>query len=555
MEYKRAYWDEQPDQQLIERHAWQIFPLLKRRYLFSGVENFCLYDFYTPEGHVDENVFAYSNCSGEERSLVVYHNRFGDTSGWIKTSSAFMDKNSGELRQVDLRTGLNLPGDRRRYIVFRDQLSGLEYIRNCADITRKGFFVKLDAYRAHVFTDFRIEIDEDTGIWDQIHRHLNGRGTADVQELRWELPLRPVLQPLREIANPGYFKFLILQHPGSVGVEAPEFLLNEAEHKVNNLINGASDLLQAPLNVNKSCTDFHIKITTIYHIAQLENFLGDDLALPLRRFIKWIGEKASNDTWLATFCWVFFDCLRDSMGMSIHQFIEQMSQWRFPGILESALWEMGPQIGSPAEVSHSIELLMRLDGWHSSDNRRSKGKIIRSLLLDNFTLGFKTNDYDGRTWFGKDSAETAFSDGDRRNDGDPHERKSNQKKKLTQMEKDCRTDLDSRMRLIIRMTSIAFLIFSIRIDRRNNFRFQVSQNAISPVKPESSLRASLIVRSTLKDLARLPVLSGWLYAPRILAHSAVRYGPGQKEPGIREHSQTFKLRLHQQFCHRSLPRG
>ncbi len=40
MEYKRAYWDEYPDQQLIERHAWQIFPLLKRRYLFSGVERF-----------------------------------------------------------------------------------------------------------------------------------------------------------------------------------------------------------------------------------------------------------------------------------------------------------------------------------------------------------------------------------------------------------------------------------------------------------------------------------------------------------------------------------
>ena len=247
MEYKRAYWDEQPDQQLIERHAWQIFPLLKRRYLFSGVEHFYLYDFYTPEGHVDENVFAYSNCSGDERSLVVYHNRFGDTSGWIKTSSAFMDKSNGELRQVDLRTGLNLPSDRRRYIVFRDQLSGLEYIRNCAEIARKGLFVQLDAYRAHVFTDFRFEKDDDSGIWDQLHRHLNGRGTTDIQELRWELPLRPVLQPLREIANPGYFNFLISQHPGSIGGEAPEFLLNEAEHKLENLIKGASDLLQVPL--------------------------------------------------------------------------------------------------------------------------------------------------------------------------------------------------------------------------------------------------------------------------------------------------------------------
>ena len=391
MEYKRAYRDEQPDQQLIERHAWQIFPLLKRRYLFSGVERFFLYDFYTPEGHVDENVFAYSNCSGDERSLVVYHNRFSDTSGWIKTSSAFMDKSSEEMRQVDLRTGLNLPGDRRRYIVFRDQLSGLEYIRNCAEIARKGLFVQLDAYRAHVFTDFRIEIDDETGIWDQLHSHLNGRGTADIQELRWELPLRPVLQPFREIANPGYFSFLIAQHPGSVGSQAPEFLLNEAQHKLEKLVNGASDLLQVPLNGKKPCDDFHKKITTIYHIANLENILGDDLSIPLRQMIQWMSNKTSNDFWLATFCWVFFDCLRESLGMSIRQFIEQTSQWRFPGILESALWEMGPQVSSPAEVSHSIELLMRLDGWCESNSKRSKGKIIRSVLSDTFISDFCKN--------------------------------------------------------------------------------------------------------------------------------------------------------------------
>ncbi len=409
MEYKRAYWDEQPDQQLIERHAWQIFPLLKRRYLFSGVERFYLYDFFTPEGHVDENVFAYSNCSGDERSLVVYHNRFGDTSGWIKSSSAFMDKASENLRQVDLRSGLNLPGDRHRYIVFRDQLSGLEYIRNCAEIASKGLFVQLDAYRAHVFTDFHIETDDDTGIWDQLYRHLNGRGTADIQELRWELPMRPVLQPLREIANPGYFNFLISQQPGAISGEVPEFLLNEAKHKLENLIKGASELLQTPFNSQNSCGDFDKKIKAIYHLVKLENIFGKDIALPLQQLILWMSEKTSNDTWLATFCWVFFDCLRDSLGMSVQLFIEQSSQWRFSGILESALWEMGPQISSPAQVSQSVELLLRLDGWYSSNTRRSKGKMIKSLLSDKFINEvLRINEYGGRTWFGKESAETTF---------------------------------------------------------------------------------------------------------------------------------------------------
>ena len=58
MEYRRAYWDEQPDAALVERHEREIFPLLRRRHLFAEVENFLLYDFFTPEGNVNEDVFA-----------------------------------------------------------------------------------------------------------------------------------------------------------------------------------------------------------------------------------------------------------------------------------------------------------------------------------------------------------------------------------------------------------------------------------------------------------------------------------------------------------------
>ena len=45
MEYRRAYWDEQVDQGLLEGHRLWIFPLLKKRWLFSGSEHYCLYDF------------------------------------------------------------------------------------------------------------------------------------------------------------------------------------------------------------------------------------------------------------------------------------------------------------------------------------------------------------------------------------------------------------------------------------------------------------------------------------------------------------------------------
>ena len=102
MEYRYAKWDEQPDQELVRRHEREIFPLMKRRHLFAGVENFLLYDFFSPEGYVNENVFAYSNRSGDERVLVIYHNKYESARGWVRTSVAYSVKaEEGDRSQVD----------------------------------------------------------------------------------------------------------------------------------------------------------------------------------------------------------------------------------------------------------------------------------------------------------------------------------------------------------------------------------------------------------------------------------------------------------------------
>src|SRR6516164_8366200 len=44
MEYTRAYWDEQVDQHMVWQHEERIFPLMRRRRLFSGSTDFVLYD-------------------------------------------------------------------------------------------------------------------------------------------------------------------------------------------------------------------------------------------------------------------------------------------------------------------------------------------------------------------------------------------------------------------------------------------------------------------------------------------------------------------------------
>ena len=94
MEFRRAMLDEKPDTWLVERHEREIFPLLHRRAWFAEANDFLLYDLITPSGHVDEGVLAYSNGSGRERSLVIYHTKFGSTSGTIRQSSKYARQGS-----------------------------------------------------------------------------------------------------------------------------------------------------------------------------------------------------------------------------------------------------------------------------------------------------------------------------------------------------------------------------------------------------------------------------------------------------------------------------
>jgi len=180
MEFRKPKMDEQPDEGLIAGHNWKIFPILHRRSLFADVEQFFLYDLFRSDGGVDENVFAYSNTFNDERGLVIYHNRFADTRGWIKTSAAYLDKATGDLRQKSLAEGLSLPFE--GYVIFRDYVTHLEFIRSCEELWQKGMYVELHAYQHHVFMDWRFVDDER---WHDIYVALNGAGVETMQA-KWE---------------------------------------------------------------------------------------------------------------------------------------------------------------------------------------------------------------------------------------------------------------------------------------------------------------------------------------------------------------------------------
>jgi glycosidase len=410
MEFKRAYWEEQPDQQLIDRHTWQIIPLLKRRYLFANVDNFYLYDFFDQNGVVDENVFAYTNSVGGERSLVIYHNRFADTYGWVRTSVGFMDKASGLIRQMDLRTGLDLPDRRNAFVIFRDRLSGMEYIRNCEEIAKKGLYIQLNAYRAHVFLDFQVVEDDEKGFWRKVHNHLGGHGTADIHTLQTELPLRPVMQPLREIANSGYFNFLLEQKPRAFGQKPQDFLLSESDHKLSNLVNGASLLLGSSVRTEGICENFRRKMDIIFSVRWLDEFPTVSRSAVLQDLSEWLRQRDTVDIWLAQVCWAYLDCLKSALELDVSRFLQLATDWRLFPVIESGLRDTGALAGSPGDVVRMIIFLLKSYDWFKQSNRSTPENLFSQWLEDDFFRDFLgINPFEGKRWIEKEGFELALS--------------------------------------------------------------------------------------------------------------------------------------------------
>ncbi len=203
MEYRKAYWDEQIDQDMVARHEREIFPLMRLRRLFSGAEHFALFDFIHDDGWVDENVYAYVNGQGNERALIIFNNAYEATSGRIRLSSAINrgGADQPDLRQMTLAEALNLDCEPDVWYALHDRADGLQYLRNGRELCEHGFHTALRGYQYRAFTAIE-RLDGDSARWAELAGFLQGGGAPDLHRARLRLELEPELARVRGWMTP-----------------------------------------------------------------------------------------------------------------------------------------------------------------------------------------------------------------------------------------------------------------------------------------------------------------------------------------------------------------
>ena len=427
MEFRRAYWDEQPDGYLVERHEREVFPLLRRRYLFAEVENFLLYDFFTPEGYVNEDIFAYSNRAGDpstgsgqvERALVVYHNKYAETRGWIRTSVAYAVKaEDGEnvLVQKTLGEGLGLHDDECSFTIFRDHIAGLEYIRNSRELFDRGLYAELGAYKCHVFLDFREVQDDERHHYAQLTAYLDGRGVPSIEETLQEILLRPIHHPFRQLVSASGFRSLAearATRPDEAGTQRAAPLLDDAEQKTIELLREIKRITQGTGDEAAIAREVRQKLEAILHLPMLRS------RFPLPRSRKYklatdylcAGLDDDPAAWPTLLGWLFTHALGRVLAEADFEQISRswIDEWLLGKIIASALQDLGLDEVAAWQAVATINLLTSHRRWfeveaaHAPKKQRAY-RVLRSWLEDGEVQPFLgINRYQGILWFHQES--------------------------------------------------------------------------------------------------------------------------------------------------------
>lgn len=295
MEYRKAYKDEYPNGELITRHENEIFPLMKKRYLFAEVENFLLFDLNSANG-INHNVFAYSNKFDDEKALVFFNNNYYSAKGTINHSTGFLNKESGSMESSTLASSFFISNEPAAFCIFKEVKSGISYIQRSSFLNDTGFYTELNGYETKIFMDFKVVKDDDQNSYETLFNMFGNSGLKDLNRELDIIRLKPLYQNLEKIilecADKNSFK------------EMCSFMIS----KIPELISLYKQNKNTSQKIEEKITSFAGVFTNLLESEYLKNPVADYLQrgfslysdamkiLPVLLFINISAELCSEET-------------------------------------------------------------------------------------------------------------------------------------------------------------------------------------------------------------------------------------------------------------------
>ncbi len=360
---------------------------------------------------MDENVFAYSNVVDGERSLVVYNNRFGETDGRIRLSTA-VAKRSGDgderLVRTTLRDGLHLSSADGGWVIVRDAVSGLEHLYSCRDLGSEGFRVHLDAYRLHVFLDFRDVTEDESHPYSRLASQLGGRGVRNVDEALGQLVMAPILEPVRRLLAINLMDDLTAQETfAAAAAELRTLASSEIETYLARAAEFADEGHETSTVEQAILNDVEALLGLVTHVRQVDSISGPGEGV---RPGSPPSAPAEVSGWSTALMWIL---VRHLGGLSVKQQAELkptrvFEEWHLKSALVDLLMGSGQAEAESRRAADAVELLLACDagfGVPAGRDAEIAGLLEELFATDAGERFLGIHPFEDTVWFDREAFE------------------------------------------------------------------------------------------------------------------------------------------------------
>jgi glycosidase len=393
MEYRRAYWREEPDAGFIAHHEQLVFPLLRNRRLFAGVDDFSLYDFSTTYG-VNENVYAFSNGPIGSRNLVVYNNCAQQTEGRLHHAApkAAPGQENVAHPMPPLWKELGLDPVHGEFCRYRN-LRGAEYLLKVEQAI-EGLALQLDGYEHQVFHDFQLFNDPD-GCWQALYSRCKGRAVNNLDHELLRTRYQPLWEGFTKLLDPERLRVLAGGLTTSPQTPPIKTLIGEVNEEFCTLVEKLRPTIQA-LDDNEPAASLDLGAL----LTALPGWLEDEsVETPAEKLMRglWYGKSTQSALGAPLLGWLLLRSLGKALGVADDiRCLELLRQFG----LDFAWHESATNVNQEREVALAI-LLMQTATLvpHPAHDSAAFTHLCQapenSRLLD-------INAHEGKVWFSRE---------------------------------------------------------------------------------------------------------------------------------------------------------
>jgi hypothetical protein len=291
-------------------------------------------------------------------------------------------------------------------------VTGLEYIRNSKELSEKGLYVELGAYKYHIFIDFREVRDNSWRHYAQIANDLNGRGVPSIEEALKEMLLQPLQNALKELVNGDRFRYLIQARITQPQAQLNQKLFEEIEKKMIGFLQEVKQLSGGREDEMKIAREVRRKLEAILYLPVLTSRYPRFQPKGVKAAAEYLhnGLTDSATTWATLFGWLFVHAL----GKVVNQrdFAEQsrtwIDEWRLGKTIIGVLRELGLEEDAAGSSLTVIKWLTRQQRWFeakSLDRKQAYAKLELLLKDEDLRQFLQINKYEDIWWFNKEAFE------------------------------------------------------------------------------------------------------------------------------------------------------